>query len=88
MRSFTDIFIKHPVLAIVVNLMIVLAGWRALTTLPLQQYPKIESSSVIITRCITAQAQRPSVGFSVRRSSGSSRRSAGSIMWNPPAGPV
>ncbi len=33
MRSFTDVFIKHPVLAIVVNLVIVLAGWRALTTL-------------------------------------------------------
>jgi multidrug efflux pump len=49
MRSFTDIFIKHPVLAVVVNLVIVLVGWRALTTLPLQQYPKIESSSVIIT---------------------------------------
>ena len=49
MRSFTDVFIKHPVLAIVVNLVIVLAGWRALTTLPVQQYPKIESSSVIIT---------------------------------------
>ena len=49
MRSFTDIFIKHPVLAVVVNLVIVLAGWRALTSLPLQQYPKIESSSVIIT---------------------------------------
>ncbi|MGH8759014.1 MAG: efflux RND transporter permease subunit, partial [Burkholderiales bacterium] len=49
MRSFTDNFIKHPVLAVVVNLVIVLVGWRALTTLPLQQYPKIESSSVIIT---------------------------------------
>jgi multidrug efflux pump len=49
MRSFTDIFIKHPVLAVVVNLVIILAGWRALTTLPVQQYPKIESSSVIIT---------------------------------------
>jgi multidrug efflux pump len=49
MRSFTDLFIKHPVLAVVVNLVIVLAGWRALTTLPLQQYPKIESSSVVIT---------------------------------------
>ncbi|TSA00615.1 MAG: efflux RND transporter permease subunit, partial [Nitrospiraceae bacterium] len=49
MRSFTDIFIKHPVLAVVVNLVILLVGWRALTTLPLQQYPKIESSSVIIT---------------------------------------
>ena len=49
MRSFTDIFIKHPVLAVVVNLVIVLAGWRALTALPVQQYPQIESSSVIIT---------------------------------------
>ncbi|GJL63568.1 MAG: acriflavine resistance protein B [Nitrospirales bacterium] len=49
MRSFTDIFIKHPVLAVVVNLVIVLVGWRALTALPVQQYPKIESSSVIIT---------------------------------------
>ncbi|HNG02065.1 MAG TPA: efflux RND transporter permease subunit, partial [Nitrospira sp.] len=49
MRSFTDVFIKHPVLAVVINLVIVLVGWRALTTLPVQQYPKIESSSVIIT---------------------------------------
>jgi multidrug efflux pump len=49
MRSFTDIVIKHPVLAVVVNLVIVLVGWRALTTLPVQQYPKIESSSVLIT---------------------------------------
>src|SRR3954466_1991506 len=49
MRSFTDTFIKHPVLAVVVNLVILLAGWRALMTLPLQQYPKIESSSVVIT---------------------------------------
>jgi multidrug efflux pump len=49
MRSFTDVFIKHPVLAVVVNLVILLLGWRALTTLPVQQYPKIESSSVVIT---------------------------------------
>ncbi len=49
MRSVTDVFIKHPVLAVVVNLMIVLVGWRALTALPIQQYPQIESSSVVIT---------------------------------------
>src|ERR687887_174008 len=49
MRSFTDTFIKHPVLAAVVNLVIVLVGWRALTTLPVQQYPNIQSSSVLIT---------------------------------------
>ena len=49
MRSFTDTFIKHPVLAIVVNLVILLVGYRAVTTLPVQQYPKIESSQVLIT---------------------------------------
>ena len=49
MRSFTDLFIKHPVLAVVVNLVLVLVGWRALTALPVQQYPQIESSSVVIT---------------------------------------
>ncbi|HWC73193.1 MAG TPA: efflux RND transporter permease subunit, partial [Gemmatimonadales bacterium] len=49
MRSFTDTFIRHPVLAAVVNLAIVLVGWRALSTLPVQQYPNIQSSSVVIT---------------------------------------
>jgi len=48
-RSFTDVFIRHPVLAVVVNLAIVVIGWRALSTLPVQQYPKVESSSVVIT---------------------------------------
>ncbi|GMU66888.1 MAG: multidrug resistance protein [Acidobacteriota bacterium] len=48
-RSFTDLFIRHPVLAVVVNLAIVLIGWRALSGLPVQQFPKLESSSVIIT---------------------------------------
>jgi multidrug efflux pump len=47
--SFTDLFIRHPVLAVVVNLVILLVGWRALANLPVQQFPKIESSSVIIT---------------------------------------
>jgi multidrug efflux pump len=45
----TDVFIRHPVLAVVVNLVIVLVGWRALVSLPVQQYPQIESSSVLIT---------------------------------------
>jgi multidrug efflux pump len=49
MRSFTDIFIKHPVLAVVINLVIVLVGLRVLTSLPVQQYPRIESSSIVIT---------------------------------------
>jgi multidrug efflux pump len=48
-RAITDLFIRHPVIAAVVNLAIVLVGWRALASLPIQQYPKVESSSVVIT---------------------------------------
>jgi multidrug efflux pump len=48
MRSFTDLFIRHPVLAVVVNLAIVLVGWRSLSKLPVQQYPNIQSSAVVI----------------------------------------
>jgi multidrug efflux pump len=62
-RSFTDIFIKHPVLAVVVNLVIVLAGARALTTLPVQQYPQIESTSVLITTVYYGAAAETVRGF-------------------------
>ena len=46
MKSFTDIFIRHPVLAIVVNLVIVLVGLRAATSLPIQQYPTLQAVSI------------------------------------------
>ncbi|QDV27463.1 efflux RND transporter permease subunit [Aureliella helgolandensis] len=49
MRSVTDIFIRHPVLAAVVNIAIVLVGLRSMVMLPIQQYPSIESTSVVIT---------------------------------------
>jgi multidrug efflux pump len=41
MKSITDLFIRHPVLAVVVNLVIALVGGRALPTLPVQQYPSL-----------------------------------------------
>src|SRR5688572_10069079 len=63
MKSFTDIFIKHPVLAVVVNLVLVLVGWRALTTLPVQQYPKIESSAVVINTVYYGASAETVKGF-------------------------
>ena len=63
MRSFTDLFVKHPVLAIVVNLAIVLAGLRALTTLPVQQYPDIESSAIVVTTVYTGASAETVRGF-------------------------
>lgn len=49
MKSITDMFIRHPVLAIVVNLILVLVGARAALSLPVQQFPKLESSSITVT---------------------------------------
>ena len=47
--KFTDIFIRRPVLAIVVNLVILIAGIQAVRSLNVRQYPKLESASVTIT---------------------------------------
>ncbi len=63
MRAFTDIFIKHPVLAIVVNLVIVLVGVRALSSLPVQQYPSLQSSSVVISTVYTGASAETVRGF-------------------------
>jgi multidrug efflux pump len=63
MKSFTDIFIRHPVLAVVVNLALVLVGWRAISALPIQQYPQLESSSVVITTVYTGASAETVRGF-------------------------
>jgi len=44
--SFTDIFIRRPVLATVVSLLILLFGLRAFFSLPLRQYPKMENTVI------------------------------------------
>ncbi len=46
--SFTDLFINKPVLAIVVNLVIVIAGIQAWRSLSVRQYPRSENASVVI----------------------------------------
>ncbi|HZW05931.1 MAG TPA: efflux RND transporter permease subunit, partial [Phycisphaerales bacterium] len=49
MKSFTDIFIRKPVLAFVVSLIILATGFRSIQSLPVRQYPRIESSKILIT---------------------------------------
>jgi multidrug efflux pump len=63
MRAFTDVFIKHPVVATVVNLVILLVGLRALMTLPIQQFPSVESSSVVISTIYTGASSETVRGF-------------------------
>ena len=46
--KFTDIFIRNPVLATVISLLILVLGLRALAQLPVRQFPKSEIATVQI----------------------------------------
>ena len=47
--SITDPFIRRPVLALVVNLVIIIAGLQAIGTLNVRQYPRSDNAVVTIT---------------------------------------
>jgi multidrug efflux pump len=48
-RSITDLFIRRPVLALVVNLLILIAGAQAVRTLNVRQYPRSENATVTVS---------------------------------------
>src|SRR5512143_3217520 len=47
--KFTDLFVKRPVLAIVVNLVILIAGVQAIRTLSVRQYPRSDIAVVQVS---------------------------------------
>jgi multidrug efflux pump len=47
--KFTDLFVRRPVLAIVVNLVILIAGLQAIRALSVRQYPRSDISVVKVT---------------------------------------
>jgi len=47
--KFTDLFIRRPVLALVVNLVIIISGLQAIRSLNVRQYPRSENSVVTVT---------------------------------------
>lgn len=49
MVKFTDIFIRRPVLAMVVSLLILIFGFRALGDLQVREYPKMENTVITVT---------------------------------------
>jgi len=49
MKSFTDIFIRRPVLAVVVSLLILIAGLQAISSLNVRQYPRSENATITVT---------------------------------------
>ncbi|RKH08952.1 multidrug efflux protein [Corallococcus sp. CA053C] len=47
--NFTALFIRRPVVALVVNLLIIIAGLQALRSLNVRQYPRSENADIIVT---------------------------------------
>ena len=47
--KFTDLFIRRPVLAIVISLLILLLGLQAYQQLPLRQYPQMDNALITVT---------------------------------------
>jgi multidrug efflux pump len=47
--KFTDLFVKRPVLAIVVNLVILIAGLQAIRSLSVRQYPRSDMAIIQVT---------------------------------------
>ena len=61
--NFTDIFIKKPVLAIVVSALILVLGVRALSDLSVRQYPKTENAVVTVTTAYYGADAQTIAGF-------------------------
>jgi len=61
--AFTDIFIRRPILAIVVSLLILLVGISATFSLPVRQYPRMESATINIDTAFPGATQDVMQGF-------------------------
>ncbi len=56
--KLTDLFIRRPVIAVVVNLVIVIAGVQAIRSLNVRQYPRSENAAITVTTAyVGANAQ-------------------------------
>jgi multidrug efflux pump len=60
---FTDLFIRRPVLATVISLLILLIGLRALSDLPIRQYPRLENTVITVTTSYPGSPAAQMQGF-------------------------
>lgn len=60
---FTDLFIRRPVLAIVINLLLLVAGLAALASLQIRQFPKMQFTVVTVTTVYTGASADLVQGF-------------------------
>lgn len=61
--AFTDIFIKRPVLSLVVSLLILLIGFKAATSLGVRQYPKLSNTVITVTTAYPGASPALMQGF-------------------------
>jgi len=61
--KFTDLFINKPVLAVVVSLLILVLGVRAVGSLTVRQYPKTENATVTVTTAYYGADAQTMAGF-------------------------
>ncbi|WP_336194704.1 efflux RND transporter permease subunit [Pseudomonas aeruginosa] len=61
--NVTDIFIRRPILALVVSLLILLAGLASIFSLPVRQYPYLENATINITTTLPGATQEVMQGF-------------------------
>lgn len=61
--NFTDIFIRRPVLASVISLLILFLGVRALFDLPLRQFPKMENTVITVMTAYPGASAELMQGF-------------------------
>src|SRR5690348_15674323 len=61
--AFTDLFIRRPVLSIVVSLLILLIGTVSGFNLPIRQYPKLENTVITITTIYPGASPELMQGF-------------------------
>ena len=61
--AFTDIFIKRPILSVVVSLLILLIGMAAAYNLPIRQYPKLSNTVITVTTAYPGASPELMQGF-------------------------
>ncbi len=63
MPRFTDIFIRRPVLALVLSAVMLLLGLQAATELQLREYPEVEKSVIFVTAVYPGASAATVQGF-------------------------
>lgn len=61
--KFTDIFVKRPVLAVVLSLLILVLGLRSISLLPVREYPQTQNAVITVTTVYTGADPELVSGF-------------------------